>query len=138
MAATLAQSPLLASSNSDSYFTYILASLTLGCRFTFPGELTEQLESSLRLAQAVGESRGVSKREEFSVLSQGSHSICLFYIPVNRYDVYSHCTVCPDPTSHQALYLFSFVSVFSLVPPCLPPKPIPHATSGLIHVPLGG
>ena len=42
------------------------------------------------------------------------------------------------PTSHQTLFLFSFVSIFSLVPPCLPPKPIPHAASGLIHVPLGG
>lgn len=50
VAASQAQSPLLASSNSNSYFTYILANLTLGYRFTFPGKLTEQLESSLRIA----------------------------------------------------------------------------------------
>lgn len=48
VAASQAQSQLLASSNS--YFTYILANLTLGYRFTFPGKLTEQLESSLRIA----------------------------------------------------------------------------------------
>ena len=52
VAASQAQSPLLASSNSDSHCTCILASLTLWWRFTFPGKLSEQLESSLRIAEA--------------------------------------------------------------------------------------
>lgn len=52
VAAARAQPPLLAASNSDSHCTCILASLTLWWRFTFPGRLSEQLGSSLRIAEA--------------------------------------------------------------------------------------